>query len=228
MKSLAIVILSLVFLLTAFDSVQIEERLNTFEEQQEELAAVEELAEDGADHLTSGLADEDIDYHQLKEAAQTAEHLYEASEGAFSEEWGLYLSYHSYEEGIDPYLAFELLRIETGDKFDPDLVGPETVHGHAYGLGQFMKNTGPWIADKAGLPYEDDFLFDPYYSMKLTVTYLDYLYEEFGNWDEALTAYHRGVGGMEQYVQENGTARSWYAEDIQENAKEQQELLSNN
>ncbi len=34
-----------------------------------------------------------------------------------------------------------------------------------------------------------------------------------------MTAYHREMYGLEQYIEENGNAKSWYAVDTQENAK---------
>ena len=35
-----------------------------------------------------------------------------------------------------------------------------------------------------------------------------------------MTAYHRGMQGMEQYKATYGDAKSWYAMDIQEDAEE--------
>ncbi|WP_096188381.1 lytic transglycosylase domain-containing protein [Evansella halocellulosilytica] len=152
-------------------------------------------------------------------ANDIAEYLYEDSDGNFNENWGTFLALEAERKDIDPLLVYELLKVETGGTFDPETVGPETRYGHAYGLGQFMKNTGPWIADMADLPYEDERLFDPYYSIQLTITYLDFLHEEYGDWDHALTAYHRGMYGLEAYIEENGHAESWYAVEIQENAE---------
>ncbi|MFC4738137.1 lytic transglycosylase domain-containing protein [Bacillus daqingensis] len=154
-----------------------------------------------------------------QEAEETAALLYEDSDGEFQKDWGLLLALEAEKHDISPLLVYELLRVETGDTFDPDLVGPETKYGHAYGLAQFMENTGPWIAEKAGLPYERELLFDPHYAIQLSVTYLDYLYEKYGDWDYALTAYHRGMSGMEAYVEENGDPASWYAVEIQEEAE---------
>ncbi|MFB1050797.1 transglycosylase SLT domain-containing protein [Paraliobacillus sp. JSM ZJ581] len=141
------------------------------------------------------------------------------SNGAFKKTWGIYLAKEAEKHKLDPYLVYELLKVETGGTFDPELVGPETKYGHAYGMSQFMKNTAPWIADMAKLPYHDELLFDPYYSIKLSVVYLDYLYKQYHNWDESLTAYHRGMAGMEIYKQTNGSAKSKYAIKIQTNAK---------
>ncbi|MFD1018775.1 lytic transglycosylase domain-containing protein [Thalassobacillus hwangdonensis] len=157
-------------------------------------------------------------YFSWNEMEGLAEMLVEDSEGRFKKSWALYLVREATKYEVDPFLAYELLKVETGRTFDPELVGPKTKYGHAYGMAQFMKNTAPWIAEMAGLPYKEELLFDPYYSMQLSLVYLDYLHNEYGNWDEALTAYHRGMGGLEEYKKKNGHANSWYAEAIQEGA----------
>ncbi|CAM3798221.1 lytic transglycosylase domain-containing protein [Alkalicoccus chagannorensis] len=191
----------------AMDSGDFERSLDGFGTLQQEIDALPDGYE-----VSAG-----IDWTRAEE---TAAHIYEDSSGLFKKDWGLLLDLEAQSKGIDPYIVYELLRVETGDTFDPELVGPETKYGHAYGLAQFMKNTGPWIAEKAGLTYEHDKLFDPHYAIQLSVTYLDYLHDRFdGDWDRALTAYHRGIAGMNAYVSENGGADSWYAVDIQENAE---------
>lgn len=158
-------------------------------------------------------------YYRWSELEETAERFTDDSDGRFKKTWGLYLANESKRYDIDPYLIYELLKVETGGTFDPTLIGPETQYGHAYGMSQFMKNTAPWIADMAGLPYSKELLFDPYYSIQIAVVYLDFLYHKYDNWDEALTAYHRGMTGMEIYKQANGTARSDYAKQIQTRAE---------
>ncbi|MBM7569646.1 transglycosylase SLT domain-containing protein [Aquibacillus albus] len=158
-------------------------------------------------------------YYTWPNLVEKAEGLVEASEGNFKKSWALYLIKESQKFDIDPYIVFELLKVETGGTFNPELVGPETKYGHAYGIAQFMKNTAPWIADMAGLPYKDELLFDPYYSMQLSIVYLDFLYHQYENWDETLTAYHRGIQGLKTYKKNNGHAKSDYAVTIQTNAK---------
>lgn len=159
-----------------------------------------------------------VSVEEWKQAKAYSEQFYDDSEGKFSKKWGLFLAYQSMKVDIDPAIAYELLKVETGNTFDPDLTGPETKYGHAYGMAQFMTNTAPWIADMAGINYSKEKLFDPYFSMTLSVTYLDYLYDKYGNWDEALTAYNRGIGGLKAYVSEKGTPKSGYSEEIQEMA----------
>jgi soluble lytic murein transglycosylase-like protein len=158
------------------------------------------------------------DYESWLTSMEIADQLYSDSDGKFKKEWGLFLGEIAQQHQIDPFIVYELLKTETGGTFNPEIVGPPTKYGHAYGLAQFMKNTAPWIAEMAELPYNDELLFDPLYSIQLSVQYLDFLYQQYNDWDFALTAYHRGMGGLESYIARNGHAKSAYAVDIQKEA----------
>lgn len=165
--------------------------------------------------------DTPLNYKEWKRKQKVANKLVDRSDGKFKKEWSLFLIDMTDRYDIDPYLVYELLHVETGGKFDPDLTGPETKYGQAYGLSQFMKNTAPWIAEMGGLNYKDELLFDPYYSIQLSVVYLDFLRNRYeGDWNRALTAYHRGMYGLEKYVKENGHAKSWYSKQIISKSKE--------
>ncbi|MDG5789856.1 transglycosylase SLT domain-containing protein [Evansella sp. AB-P1] len=166
-------------------------------------------------------------YLLWEEANILGEFFYDDSEGKFKRDWGKFLALEAIEKDIDPLIVYELIRVETGGTFNPNTIGPQTQFGRAYGLAQFMKNTGPWVAEMADLPYYDSLLFDPLYSIQLAVTYLDFLYKQYDNWDYALTAYHRGIYGLKNYIEQNGHGKSWYAVEIQE-AAENQELLATN
>lgn len=165
-------------------------------------------------------------FYSWPKQEKMAERMVVASDQQFKKEWALYLVKEAKKYDINPYLVFELLSVETGGTFDPKLVGPETIYGRAYGMSQFMKNTAPWIAEMAGLPYEEDLLFDPYYSIQLSLTYLDYLENRYGDWNKALTAYHRGMSGLETFIEAKGHAKSWYAKEILNNALQHQSLAS--
>lgn len=167
-------------------------------------------------------------YTDWKQIDRLAKYFYDDSNEKFKKEWGLFLVNEALRYEIDPYIVYELLKVETGGTFNPELIGPETKYGHAYGLAQFMKNTAPWIANMAGIPYKEELLFDPYYSIQLSIVYLDFLYDRYGNWNKALTAYHRGMGGLQQYIRKNGHAKSWYAKKILSNSEEQKTLIAIN
>jgi soluble lytic murein transglycosylase-like protein len=158
------------------------------------------------------------EYKQWKESKKVATILYEESKGKFNKEWGQFLALQAFKHDIDPFIVYELLKVETGGTFNPKSLGPRTQYGRAYGMAQFMTNTAPWIAKMAGLHYDKEKLFDPHFSIILSVTYLDYLHSRYKNWDKALTAYHRGMGGMESFLEEKGHAKSWYAQKIKTNS----------
>lgn len=131
---------------------------------------------------------------------------------------------YAQERKVDFQLVYHLLKIETGGTFNHDLVGPPTPYGRAYGIGQFMENTAPWVARMADLPYHGrEDLYDPVYSIKLTITYLHYLnyggagHEGYHNWHAALTAYNRGMQGLINFEQQTGSVQSTYSTRIMEN-----------
>ncbi|MRH43105.1 transglycosylase SLT domain-containing protein [Aquibacillus halophilus] len=225
-----LILLVVVMLLTGTGIyiTQYKNQYETLTAENEQLIQENNKLEAQRDYLqTSTVESEDTGYYKWPEIVRKADVLVEESDEEFKMSWALYLVKEAERYNIDPYLVYELLKVETGGTFNPELVGPDTVYGNAYGMSQFMKNTAPWIAEMGELPYEDDLLFDPYYSIQLSLIYLDFLHNEYGNWNEALTAYHRGMAGLEQYKEENGHAKSDYAKRIQNNAEEYKSLALN-
>ncbi len=207
---------------------QLNDKLETKEEKEKELEIILEQNERVIDYLTDQENElNEVNFDTWSHFMQIAEHMYEDSEKRFKKEWGLFLANAAFQREIDPYILYELIRTETGGTFDPNLAGPETRYGQAYGLAQFMENTAPWIAEMADLPYNKQLLFDPIYSIELASVYLHFLYDRYEDWDYALTAYHRGIYGMKEYVATHGDAKSWYAEEIQENARDQAMVVFN-
>ncbi|MCP3025662.1 lytic transglycosylase domain-containing protein [Halobacillus sp. A5] len=201
----------------------------TLAEKNEQLSEENEQLQAENDYvLSKDRTVDNSDFDQWSYLEDQAEAFHKDSDEEFKKPWALFMVKQSEKYEVDPVVVYELLKVETGDTFNPKLVGPETKYGKAYGIGQFMKNTAPWIADMAGLRYEEELLFDPYYSMQLAVVYLDYLYNKYNNWDEALTAYHRGVGGLKKYKEENGDAESWYAVEIQSKADSHETIAAAN
>lgn len=230
MKYILIMAFLSLFLVSGFSIYYLNDhyksQMTNLENINESLKSENKLLKAKNDYLQSAKAniDNKNGYFTWPEMVKKANGLVEESNGKFKKSWALYLVRESKKYKIDPYLVYELLKVETGGTFNPELVGPDTKYGNAYGMAQFMKNTAPWIADMAGLPYDEKLLFDPYYSIQLSLVYLDFLHHEYGNWNEALTAYHRGMGGLEKYKKINGHAKSNYAVKIQSNAKAHQSI----
>lgn len=219
----SILAIPFLFMLSGIEKEQVHHHLEVLDEKQEDLERAEKIETEEIFPEELQPISSEMTYHEWKAAEDEAEDFYEKSDGLFKKDWGVFMSYHAHNKDIDPAIVYELLSVETGETFDPDLVGPQTKYGRAYGMAQFMTNTGPWIADMADIAYEKDFLYNPYYSMRLSVEYLDYLHDKYeGDWNKALTAYHRGVAGMRAYVEENGDAKSWYAVEIQEKAEDRE------
>ncbi|WP_017472590.1 lytic transglycosylase domain-containing protein [Amphibacillus jilinensis] len=222
-------IVSLIAIITIFISLHHQTQMTRLQQENHALS-IENLTLQA--RATYQLEDVSIDlqddYHHWATLEEMAEQMVNDSGGNFKKSWAIYLANEAKQYEVDPFLVYELLKIETGGVFDPELVGPETRYGHAYGMSQFMKNTAPWIADMAGLPYSEELLFDPYYSMQLAIVYLDFLHHKYQDWDQALTAYHRGMSGLENYIMENGTAESDYARRIQTNAEQHHAVVMAN
>src|SRR5699024_9153057 len=73
----------------------------------------------------------DNSYYKWANLEETADALVADSNDQFKKSWALYLVNESYQYDIDPYIPYELLKMETGGTFDPDLIGPKTKYGHA-------------------------------------------------------------------------------------------------
>ncbi|WP_188206171.1 lytic transglycosylase domain-containing protein [Alkalibacillus aidingensis] len=213
---------------TAFiiNNMYYEQTINELENENQQLNTQQELLQSNqqAYQEFKQTTKQQLTYSEWNEMEAQADYMVIDSDGHFDKSWALFLVQKAKDYEVDPFIVYELIKVETGETFDPELVGPATAFGHAYGLSQFMENTAPWIADMADLPYEKELLFDPTYSIELSVVYLDFLYDEFNNWDEALTAYHRGLGGLEQYKKDHGDAKSWYAVEIQEEADKKRSI----
>ncbi|HEU5138778.1 MAG TPA: transglycosylase SLT domain-containing protein [Bacillales bacterium] len=200
------------------DNRQLKAQLQEQKDHKARIAAMKDMVK-AYSKQERNLTSTENGYEAWMTTEQIASRFYKKSDHQFKKEWGLFLATESRKRGVDPDIVFELLKVETGGTFDPELVGPKTKYGRAYGMAQFMTNTAPWIAKMADMPYEKNKLFDPYYSIELSITYLDFLYEEYGNWNKALTAYNRGIYGMKSYVREHGDSRSSYAVTIRQRAE---------
>lgn len=144
---------------------------------------------------------------------------YESIEGKLSKDILQHLVREANKNDVPPEILIKLLKTESN--FNPNLIGPLTRFGHAYGMAQFMENTAPWIADMANLDYKKELLFEPEYAISLAATYLNYLqygdggaHEGYQDWHATLTAYNRGMGGLNTYQQRYQTVQSSFSKKI--------------
>jgi hypothetical protein len=93
-------------------------------------------------------------------------------------------------------------------KGNTNLISPTNDHG----LMQLNAGTWPWLARRVGLENPD--LYNPRDNLTMGFWYLDYLHGKYPDWDETLTAYNRGEGGLRDYIASRGTPRSSYSDFI--------------
>ncbi len=107
------------------------------------------------------------------------------------------------EHGLDPYLVAAVIRAES--RFRPKATSPQGARG----LMQIMPETGRWVAEQMGLPYQDDFLYEPEYNIRVGCWYLAALLREFaGDPVLALAAYNGGLTNVNTWLSE----RRWTGE----------------
>jgi len=107
------------------------------------------------------------------------------------------------EHGIDPYLVAAVIRAES--RFRPEATSPQGARG----LMQLMPDTARWVAGQTGLPYDDAYLYDPAYNIRLGCWYLALLIREFGGDPvRALAAYNGGMTNVHNWLRD----RQWTGE----------------
>lgn len=113
--------------------------------------------------------------------------------------------------GLNPAIMLELIKTESNYK-------PEAISGDgAKGLCQIRPVTAKATARELGLVYQAELLHDTEYSIKLGTYHLAKLVSLYkDDYHSALTAYNRGIKGLEKYVQRTGTPVSTYSSRINE------------
>lgn len=109
-----------------------------------------------------------------------------------------YVVYYAKEYGVDPYLIFAVIKVESN--FKSDAISSK----NAVGLMQILPDTGRWIADRVGIKnYRDDMLFEPKYNIQMGTWYLTYLLKTFnGNIQLAVAAYNGGSGNVGEWLKD--------------------------
>ena len=106
------------------------------------------------------------------------------------------------ESGIDPKVAFGLVKTESGFK------NSATSHVGAIGLTQLMPSTARWL-ERGTTPRA---LRDPEVNLRIGFRYLNSLIEKYdGNTRLALLAYNRGPGTVDRVLKRGGNPDNGYA-----------------
>ncbi len=107
-----------------------------------------------------------------------------------------YVERYSKEFGLDKYLVYAVIKTESG--YDSGAVS----NVGARGLMQIMEDSFDWIKFKLGdeeTVYSD--MFYPEDNIRYGCFLLGYLYEEFGNVEAAMAAYHAGRGAVNGWLE---------------------------
>lgn len=106
-----------------------------------------------------------------------------------------YIDTYAEQNDIDKYLVYAVIKTESG--FDPEAVS----NVGARGLMQIMEETFDWIKYKLG---DDETVYSDMFNPKDNIRYgcylLGYLYDEFGNIDATMAAYHAGRGKVNEWL----------------------------
>lgn len=101
------------------------------------------------------------------------------------------------ENSVDKFLIYAIIKTESN--FDSEAVS----NVGARGLMQIMDETFQWIRYRLG-DQEDseyDLMFDPEQNIRYGSYLIGYLLEHFGSMNEAVCAYHAGVGSVDSWLQ---------------------------
>ncbi len=99
------------------------------------------------------------------------------------------------EYHVDYWLAMAVVREESG--FDPN------AHSSAgaCGLMQLMPETAEWICQTINMDYEEDFLWQPEFNLRLGIWYLAWLSQQYdGNAVAAVAAYNGGKSNVDEWL----------------------------
>ncbi|MCL2256220.1 MAG: lytic transglycosylase domain-containing protein [Firmicutes bacterium] len=107
-----------------------------------------------------------------------------------------YIEKYSQEFNVDFHLVQAVIWTES--KMRPNAVS----HAGAVGLMQLMPSTAKWVAEKLGVEFSDDKLFEPDFNIKIGTFYLSFLLERFDT-QNALAAYNAGQANVFRWIAEN-------------------------
>ncbi len=108
-----------------------------------------------------------------------------------------YVEKYSRKNGLDKYLVYAVIKTESG--FDPTAVSSVGARG----LMQIMEETFDWVSyrlDDSETRYLD--MYDPEINIRYGCWLLGYLYEEFGDVETAMAAYHAGRGKVNEWLED--------------------------
>lgn len=108
-----------------------------------------------------------------------------------------YVEKYSLEYGVDCMLVYAIIKAESN--FKPDIKSSS----NAMGLMQLMEETAKETADKIGLDYTENCLYNPEININLGIKYYSELLNEYdNNYMLALIAYNAGTGNLKKWIEQ--------------------------
>jgi len=106
---------------------------------------------------------------------------------------------YSVQYGVDENLVYAVIKTESN--FNPKA---ESDVG-ARGLMQLMEDAYDWVGNKMGDEQERDYdlMYDPEYNIRYGTYLLMLLYNEYGDKETALAAYHSGRGSVNKWLEDS-------------------------
>ena len=115
---------------------------------------------------------------------------------------------YSDEYGVDPLLSMSVIKAESNFK-----ERTPRLTKSAAGLMQLTGETARWCAEKFGIDYTDDMLYDTDFNIRAGVFYLSFLLGKYGgDITAAAAAYNAGMGNVDKWLKTASirvTARLW-------------------
>ncbi|MCM1330650.1 MAG: lytic transglycosylase domain-containing protein [Ruminococcus sp.] len=112
-------------------------------------------------------------------------------------EYSGYVEKAAAETGLDKYLIYAVIKTESG--FDEKAVSDVGARG----LMQLMEDAFDWVKFRMGDEREVEYgdMYDPEYNIEYGSYLIKLLYDEYGDIETAIAAYHSGRGSVNEWLE---------------------------
>ena len=115
----------------------------------------------------------------------------------YPQKYNAYVEKYSLEYRVDSMLVYAIIKAESNFKQDIK------SNSNAMGLMQLLDDTAKETANKIGIDYTEDCLYEPETNIRLGIKYFSDLLKEYdNNYMLALTAYNAGTGNLKKWIEQ--------------------------
>lgn len=104
------------------------------------------------------------------------------------------IKFYSKKYNLNSALIASVINVESG--YDEEIISNKG----AIGLMQLMPSTAEWVANRNGIYYNEDKLFEVSYNLNLGCYYLSYLIDYFNSEENGVCAYNAGLGNVQNWL----------------------------